>query len=154
MSTENPMQAVNNLQEQLIHALESVNASIIDLLFVLKSKEPDLPLREHSSSQLCSRDTELAHISQSDNSVKSKLPVSKVISNKSKFFNDEQRKKVIEYITNPDEQAVIKALPTHKRVSYIQKQLQEKYNINLSFYHTTNIIKSYIIYIRPAFFFL
>ena len=68
----------------------------------------------------------------------------KPLSNKSKFLNDEQQKKVIEYITDSKEQEAIKVLPSHKRVSYIQKQLQEKYSINLSFYHASNIIKTYI----------
>lgn len=120
---------------ELINELELVNASINILITTLKATIPQQTEQTEQSEQS----------EQTEQSEELSSPKCKVLTNKSKFLNDEQRKQVINYITNPQEQEVIKALQPHKRVSYIQKQLKEKYDITLSFYHTSNIIKTYII---------
>ena len=154
IKVERNMQVLRSLQqreEQLVHELEAIHKSINIVLSILfpqetqnnksdSDSEPDIAQenREHSLVGIANEVAQIESALQSP-------PKSKSLSNKSKFLNDEQRKKVIEYITDSKEQEAIKALPSHKRVSYIQKQLQEKYNINLSFYHASNIIKEYIV---------
>ena len=71
-------------------------------------------------------------------------PVGNSLSHRSKYLNDDQRKIVLAYITNPHEQETIKALPPHRRASFIQSILKSKYGITLSFYHATNILNEYI----------
>lgn len=60
--------------------------------------------------------------------------------NKSKNMNDEQRKQVMEYIQNEDNKNEITKLPKHKQISYVRRELKEKYNINLSIYMTDKLI--------------
>ncbi len=60
--------------------------------------------------------------------------------NKSKNMNEDQRKQVIEYIQNEDNKAEIAKLPKHKQISYVRRELKEKYNINLSIYMTDKLI--------------
>ena len=138
-------ESLHNLSSELMNKLESVNTSISILISAIRSTMPQQieESEQRASARLC-RSLDLRTMSESEQSeeLSSKC---KVLTNKSKFLNDEQRKRVIEYITDHQEQEVIKALQPHKRVSYIQKQLKEKYNITLSFYHASNIIKTYII---------
>lgn len=71
-------------------------------------------------------------------------PTGNSMSHTSKYLNADQRKIVLAYITNPTVQETIKALPPHRRASFIQSILKSKYGITLSFYHATNILKEYI----------
>ena len=61
--------------------------------------------------------------------------------NKSKFLNDEQRTIVLDYMSNNDNIAKIKELPSHRRVTYVQKQLLDQHGIHLSFYMTQKLLK-------------
>ena len=60
--------------------------------------------------------------------------------NKSKFLNEEQRTIVLDYMNNDDNIAKIKELPSHRRVTYVQKQLLDQHGIHLSFYMTQKLL--------------
>ncbi|KAK8836055.1 hypothetical protein M9Y10_040115 [Tritrichomonas musculus] len=59
---------------------------------------------------------------------------------KSKYLNEEQQKQILEYIENEETKNIIAKLPKHTQVSYVRKELKEKYNINLSIYMTDKLI--------------
>ena len=46
----------------------------------------------------------------------------------------------MEYIQNEDNKNEITKLPKHKQISYVRRELKEKYNINLSIYMTDKLI--------------
>lgn len=60
--------------------------------------------------------------------------------NKSKYLNEEQQKQVLEYIENEETKNIIAKLPKHTQISYVRKELKEKYDINLSIYMTDKLI--------------
>ncbi|KAK8886226.1 hypothetical protein M9Y10_014468 [Tritrichomonas musculus] len=62
------------------------------------------------------------------------------IFNKSKYLNEEQQKQVLEYIENEETKNIIAKLPKHTQISYVRKELKEKYDINLSIYMTDKLI--------------
>ena len=114
-------------QEQELILLELMNTTIDSMIKLLNTTNRK---EEPADTPLCG--TEHAHV-----------PTGNSMSHTSKYLNADQRKIVLAYITNPTVQETIKALPPHRRASFIQNIMKAKYGINLSFYHATNILKEF-----------